>query len=196
MHRPGPKEDERTEPPGFEPANIIWRIIQGVLDDLIITGAALGLSWMLGILPSSEQFKSADSISSLTQMIIAYLPLTARIGSIFFIHAGIKFIYYVAFIAATGQTPACYLLRLRIVMVDGNPASVSSAVKRAIAGGIVSHTPVIGYVLRLIDYLATLFNPRKQAVRDMVARTMLVHVSRSRGFVTQIGKQMPAEPEA
>src|SRR5258706_16093160 len=110
MNRPGPTQDDRTEALELEPANIVWRIIQGVLDDIIITGIALGLSWMIGVLPSLEQFKGADSISSLTQMVVAYLPLTARIGSIFIIYAAIKFIYYVAFVAATGQTPACYVL--------------------------------------------------------------------------------------
>src|SRR5260370_20013255 len=88
-----------TELGPLQAANIVWRILQGVIDDLIITIVDLGVSWAIGVLPSADQFRHADSLSSLTQLLTTYLPLTARLGSIFFIYAAIKFFYYVAFIA-------------------------------------------------------------------------------------------------
>jgi uncharacterized RDD family membrane protein YckC len=104
--------------------------------------------------------------------------VTTRAAATLLIYAAAKFVYYVAFVTWGGRTPACYLLRLRIVRTDGAPASASDAVKRAVAGGIIGHTPGVGQLLRIGDYLAALFNRRKQAMRDMVAGTMLVHQAR------------------
>ena len=162
----------------LRPANILWRIFQGVIDDWLITAVALGLAWQAGVLPKLqfvEHNESQSGYAYVVETLKRYLPLTAQIGATLLIYAVIKFIYYVALVAWKGQTLACYLLGLRIVMADGTPATFGSAAKRAFAGGVISHTPFIGHVLRLGDYLATFFNPRKQAVRDLVADTMLVH---------------------
>jgi uncharacterized RDD family membrane protein YckC len=168
--------DQRDIGEQLVPANIWWRILQGVLDDLVVTAVALFLAWELGLLPRKQQFIDAQELSaSIVALVQTYLPLTGRLGATLFLYATIKFVYYVFFVFYGGQTPACWLLSLRIVRCDGRPASLSTAVKRAVAGGVISHAPFIGHVLRFIDYLAALFNKRNQAVRDMVAETLLVH---------------------
>lgn len=162
----------------MQPANIVWRILQGVIDDLIVTFIALIIAWVVGALPDRTQWiDPRKDFSTVVEALMTYLPLTAQLGATLFIYAAFKFSYYVMFVAWNGQTLACFVLRLRIVMTDGSPVSLSSAVKRALAGGVISHTPLIGHILRFGDYLATLFNRRKQAVRDMVADTMMVHVA-------------------
>jgi uncharacterized RDD family membrane protein YckC len=161
----------------LKPANIVWRIFQGLIDDLIVTFIALLVAWAAGVLPYKVELPDFNKgFSSVVEMAQRYLPLTAQLGATLFIYVAFKFIYYVVFVAWSGRTPACYMLRLRIVMSDGGAVSLSGSLKRAIAGGVISHTPVVGHILRFVDYLATLFNGRKQAVRDMVANTMLVHM--------------------
>jgi uncharacterized RDD family membrane protein YckC len=162
----------------LRPANILWRISQGVIDDWLITAVALGLAWQGGVLPKLQFVEHNQSLSGyadVVEWLKRYLPLTAQIGATLVIYAVIKFIYYVSLVAWKGQTLACYLLGLKIVMADETPATFGSAIKRAFAGGVISHTPFIGQLLRLGDYVATFFNPRKQAVRDIVADTMLIH---------------------
>lgn len=161
----------------MRPANVVWRIFQGLIDDLIVTFIALLIAWGVGVLPYKVQLPDLNKgFSSVVEMAQHYLPLTAQLGATLFIYVAFKFIYYVVFVAWSGQTPACYMLRLRIVMSDGRAVALSGALKRAVAGGVISHTPVVGHILRFVDYLVTLFNRRKQAVRDMVADTMLVHM--------------------
>ncbi|HLL73891.1 MAG TPA: RDD family protein [Pyrinomonadaceae bacterium] len=157
------------------PANLFWRILQSVCDDLVITSFALTLAWALGVLPLPAERLDVSGGPRAVAEAVSRAVTPARAGATLLIYAAGKFVYYVAFVAWGGRTPACHLLRLRIVRADGAPASVGNAVRRAVAGGVIGHTPVVGQLLRIGDYLMALFNRRKQAVRDMVAGTMLVH---------------------
>ena len=159
------------------PANILWRVAHAVTDDAIVTGVALLVAWAAGVLPSPQDLLAPTGATrSLAESVRSYLCLALRVGAVVGIYAAIKFMYYVCFVAWGGQTPGCRLLRLRVVMVDGSPATFRAAVARAVAGGIASHAPGVGHVLRLGDYLAALLNRRRRAVRDLAAGTMLVHV--------------------
>jgi uncharacterized RDD family membrane protein YckC len=171
-----------ASPPTTIPANILWRILQGVLDDSLILIMTFLMAWWLGALPSAgdlEGFAPDEGVP--VNALLRYWRMTAHVGAVLVIYAAIKFVYYTGFVAWDGRTPACRLFRLRIVMADGTPAGLGPAIKRALAGGIISHTPLIGWALRTADYLATFFNPRKQAGRDLAARTMLVRVALQKG---------------
>lgn len=157
------------------PANILWRIMQGGVDDLIITAGALGLAWGLGVITVPANFIRLPRDLTFVEDVSNHLTLAARAGAVFAIYVAMKLAYYTAFVACGGKTPACYLLRLRVVRVDGRPVSLAGSAKRAVAGGALSHAPVVGHFIRFVDYAVALFNRRKQAVRDIIAGTMLVH---------------------
>ena len=159
------------------PAHILWRIAQGVIDDLIVTALAFGLAWGLGWLPAWENFRPppVHDAAGWARELSRYLPCLEQAGGILALYIVLKFTYYVLFVAHGGRTLACYLLRLRLVKTDGTPVSWEGSLRRAMAGGFISHTPVIGHLLRFIDYGAALCNERKRAARDFAAGTVLVH---------------------
>lgn len=167
--------------PDGRPANILWRILQAVCDDLVITSFVLPLAWALGVLSLPAEWPDVSGGPRAFAEAAARAVTPAQVGATLLIYAAAKFVYYVAFVTWGGRTPACYLLRLRIVRTDGAPASAGNAVRRAVAGGLIGHTPGVGQLLRIGDYLAALFNRRRQAVRDMLAGTMLVHQPRRGG---------------
>lgn len=148
-----------------------------MLDDLVLTAATLAIAASCHLLPAWKQWQGMADWVTLADTLSRALALTARVGLIFAVYAVLKFIYYTAFISHGGKTPGCRILGLRVVAADGNPAGLRQAALRALAGGIVSHTPVVGHLLRFIDYGVALFTARNQAARDLVADTLLVHDS-------------------
>jgi uncharacterized RDD family membrane protein YckC len=164
----------------LQPAHLGWRVAQSLTDDLVVTAAALCLVAVAGILPDSS------SIRDLLQLYDRPVEFVRRLSRLVPTASLVYVIYWVAKLAyqtgfltrCHGQTPGCWLFGLKVVMKDGRQVTWRAAAGRTIAGGVMVQVPVIGQVLRLLDYVAALLNRRRQAVRDIAAGTMLVHACR------------------
>jgi uncharacterized RDD family membrane protein YckC len=98
---------------------------------------------------------------------------------VYAIYWGIKLAYQTGFLTfCSGRTPGCWIFGVRVVMKDGQRLSWRGALGRTLAGGVIGQLPVVGHVLRFLDYMAALFNRRRMALRDMAAGTMLIHASK------------------
>ena len=161
----------------MQAANIGWRIAQSISDDVLITLIAVALAVPTGILPEwaslREVFQRHSASSDLFGELSRMIP---RLAVLYGVYWAVKLVYHIGFLTlGHGQTPACRLFRLSVVRTDGFPVTWRAAAGRTIAGGMLAQAPLVGSVLRIADYATALFNPRKQALRDMAAGTMLVH---------------------
>jgi uncharacterized RDD family membrane protein YckC len=159
----------------------------GAVDGTVTTSVTLLLAWALGLLSGVTSASAGQSFAIGAGLARApqWMTLVTSVGATLTIRILVVFLYDTASVAVGGQTIACRLLRLRIVASDGNPVSLRGALKRAVAGGLLAHTPVVGQVARVGDYAAAIFGKRRQAVRDRVAGTMLVH-ARPRGAASSL----------
>lgn len=78
--------------------------------------------------------------------------------------------YFTLFWATTGQTPGMRLMRLRVVTASGTPPGFGRALIR-----------LVGLVLAIIPlfagFLPVLFDPRRRALQDWLAGTVVVHTA-------------------
>jgi uncharacterized RDD family membrane protein YckC len=165
---------------GLHPAHLGWRVAQSLTDDLLITAIALGFAAVVGMLPNSASMRGLvqvyDQPLELARRLSRLVPTASLVYAVYWTA---KLGYHTGFLTlCNGQTPGCWLFGLRVVLKDGRPVNWRAAAGRTLAGGIIGQVPLIGQVLRFLDYLAALFNRRRQAVRDMAAGTMLVHACR------------------
>ena len=161
----------------LRPAHLGWRVAQSLSDDLPVTAIALCFAAVIGILPDGASMRdllqSYRAPIDLAKKISRLLPTASLVYAVYWLA---KLAYQTGFLTfCNGQTPGCWLFKVRVVMQDGRHVTWRAAVGRTLAGGVMGQAPVVGQVLRFIDYAATLFNRRRQAVRDMAAGTMLVH---------------------
>ena len=77
--------------------------------------------------------------------------------------------YFALFWSTTGQTPGMRLMRLKVVTATGRPPHLLRALVR-----------VVGLALAIIPlfagFLPVLFDARRRAVQDLLARTVVIHV--------------------
>lgn len=166
----------------MRPAHLGWRVVQAVIDDGVVAVCALALAdpreiFEKGvILTNLSDFRQApfESLKRMQQL----LPAA---GVVLMIYWCVKLPYQLAFLTlCKGQTIGCRVLRLRVTLADGRLVSWRAAAARTIGAGILAHAPVVGRILRLVYYLAILADKRRQAVRDMVAGTVVVHEAPSK----------------
>ena len=87
--------------------------------------------------------------------------------------------YFVLFWSVTGQTPGMRAMGLRVVTADGTPPSVWRAFVR-----------LIGLLLAIVPFFAgflpVLFDSKRRALPDYLARTVVVYTDRTQpdGVVT------------
>jgi uncharacterized RDD family membrane protein YckC len=81
------------------------------------------------------------------------------------------FAYFAGSWAVTGRTPGMAVLGLRVVRPDGQPASVASAVLRALAFPL-------SVALFGLGFLGILFQPQRRALHDLIAGTAIVYAPR------------------
>lgn len=165
--------------PTMRAAHLGWRLAQGLTDDLIISAIAVIVAIMCGIVTihgwPSIDLHSLTSPVRVLELASAIIPRATATYAIYWV---LKLIYYTGFFTfCNGQTPICMLLRVKVVMKTGVAVTWQAALARTVAGGVMGQLPLIGPTMRAADYLAALFNRRKQALRDMAAGTMLVHTA-------------------
>jgi uncharacterized RDD family membrane protein YckC len=88
-------------------------------------------------------------------------------------------IYFVLFWSVTGQTPGMRAMRLRVVTADGTPPSFWRALVRLI-GLLLAIVPLFA------GFLPVLFDARRRALPDYLARTVVLYTDRTEphGVVT------------
>ena|SRR5437868_14738127 len=88
-----------------------------------------------------------------------------------FVAAAIAFLYYWLFQAYWyGQTPGKRLFHLRVIQENGRPATPGQIAIRQFVEILLASLCFFG----LVDLAWILFDPRKQALHDKVARTLVV----------------------
>lgn len=191
---------ERGAEGGPRPAGVVVRATVGALDGALTSSLVLAIAWGAGLLPSLDDLgglgRDATSLAALVTS--ARLPgVAAQVGVLVALRIAVIFSFDTLSVALGGQTPGCRLLRVRIVGTDGERVRIGGALKRAAAGGVIAHTPVVGQAMRAADYGAALFGRQRRAVRDRVAGTMLVHVERAPApDVEAAAVDLAAEPHA
>ena len=80
-------------------------------------------------------------------------------------------IYFVLFWSITGQTPGMRAMRLRVATEDGSPPRVARALVRLV-GLLLAIVPLFA------GFLPVLFDARRRALPDYLARTVVVYADR------------------
>jgi uncharacterized RDD family membrane protein YckC len=78
--------------------------------------------------------------------------------------------YFVLCWSTTGQTPGMRVMRLRVVTYDGERVHFFRALIRL--GGLV-----LAIIPLFAGFLPVLFDARRRALQDMLARTLVVHIT-------------------
>jgi uncharacterized RDD family membrane protein YckC len=77
-------------------------------------------------------------------------------------------LYFTVFWSTTGQTPGMRLMGLRVVAADGKPPHFLRSIVRLIGLGLA-------IVPLFAGFLPVLFDHRRRALQDFLARTVVVH---------------------
>jgi uncharacterized RDD family membrane protein YckC len=77
--------------------------------------------------------------------------------------------YFTLFWASTGQTPGMRVMRLRVVTYEGERVHFVRALVR-LAGLVLAIIPLFA------GFLPVLFDERRRALQDMLARTLVIHI--------------------
>jgi hypothetical protein len=165
----------------LRPAGILRRAALGMLDGGMTTTLALTIAWAAGVLPTAHDTILIGRAAISPEVVLRswqLLGIASQVGATVAIRIGVVFVYDTVSVALGGQTLACRLLRVRIVRTDGSAVPLAQSLRRAVAGGVLTQTPVVGQVLRAGDYGAALLGKQKRALRDRVAGTALVHTAR------------------
>jgi uncharacterized RDD family membrane protein YckC len=88
-------------------------------------------------------------------------------------------IYFVLFWSVTGQTPGMRAMRLRVVVNDGSSPSLGRALVRLV-GLLLAIVPLFA------GFLPVLFDSKRRALPDYLARTVVLYADRAEphGVVT------------
>ena len=78
-------------------------------------------------------------------------------------------LYFTVFWSTTGQTPGMRLMGLRVVAADGEPPHFFRAIVRLIGLGLA-------IIPLFAGFLPVLFDGRRRALQDFLARTVVIHV--------------------
>lgn len=129
------------------------RTLAFVLDAAIIYVVALLAGGGIGLVLSL--FHVSDTAKN----------VLALVGAVLFLLWAI--VYFVVFWCGTGETPGDRLMRIRVVTVDGDRLKPRWALVRCL--GLV-----LSALLLFAGYLMILFDPRRRALHDRLARTVVV----------------------
>jgi uncharacterized RDD family membrane protein YckC len=89
-------------------------------------------------------------------------------------------VYYVFGIGLWGRTVGLFAFGLKVLRADGSGVGLGVSLKRMLASSVISKIHFVaqyggGYA---IDYLPTLKTARRQALHDLVAKTVVVRTER------------------
>jgi len=133
-----------------------WRrLFAGILDLLIV-----------GIISSPFTYRTVDTVTDTASGLSVQIPYAET-----FLFPVIGFLYYWLLTAYwNGQTLGKKIFRLRVTDIDGRRAGVGQVALRELVAWLMYSTCCLGW----IDVAFILFHPRKQAVHDLAARTLVI----------------------
>ncbi len=176
-----------TTPDGVPLAGWWWRVLALIIDGLIvgIVAGIVAFPWARDVFDTySDWFDEALSANSSTpdtsqlQSDIAR-PLAIIVG----INLALGFAYHVGFLMWKQATPGKLILGLRVRLRETpGPMPIQTVLLRWVGQfgiGIVGLIPFIGSlssIYSLLDYLWPLWDDKKQAIHDKIAKTNVVRV--------------------
>lgn len=184
-----------TAPDGARLADWWQRLVARIIDALVvgILVAVVGFPWLNGILNTMTDFmadviREAESGSAAQldqtafqeQLMQYVLPLTL-------VTVAVGVVYETFFLVRSGATPGKKVLGISVRRVNRpGPLTVVEALKRQVIQqgcNLLSLVPVgsiIALFLQPLDVLWLLWDPRRQALHDKVADTLVVRVPKLR----------------
>jgi uncharacterized RDD family membrane protein YckC len=133
-----------------------WRrLFAGILDIIIV-----------GLVSSPFTYRTYGTILDIDSGVLVRVPVQHTL-----LAAVVGFLYYWLLTAFwNGQTLGKKLLHLRVTDVSGQKVGVGQAALREVSAWVMYATCCLGW----IDLAFILFNQRKQALHDIVAKTLVV----------------------
>ncbi|MBM3944599.1 MAG: hypothetical protein FJ317_03800 [SAR202 cluster bacterium] len=136
--------DNVKYPVRIRPAGFWIRVAAAIIDGLII---GLAVELPLSFFTEADEINFFDFLSVI-------------IGAL----------YHIMFISSMGATPGKYVLKMRIIRVNGERVDAARAFVRWICG-------FLSAVLLLIGYIMVAFREDKRALHDLIAGTQVVIIS-------------------
>jgi uncharacterized RDD family membrane protein YckC len=161
-----------------------WRVLAAVVDGLVV-GVLSTLATLPLLIPVLERaslyFREvvAAAERGLPQPVLEPSDLMSPGDQLLLTLAtvAITFLYHALFLRWRGATPGKLLCGLRVVPVDQGRTTGGLDGRRAVARALVWAAPGLHTLLglfQLADVLFPLWQPRRQAIHDLVARTQVV----------------------
>lgn len=182
--------DRETTPDGQPLAGWGHRLGAYLIDTVILMLVGAVVAWALGIWQALgetlETAATASSASDVTELQQAFFIENAgAFVTLSIVGLVISAAYHVGFVTSRGATPGKSLvgLRVRLRDEDRNPPLGSAALRWLVTSGpsVLGNLPVLGYLasaFQLLDGLWPLWDARRQAIHDKVAKTNVVLRSR------------------
>ena len=104
----------------------------------------------------------------MAQDAINKLSETPGIGSLLTIWSIIQAFYFIVFHAVFSATPGKMFLHIHVETAEGNKLSWSSSIVRYLCS-------ILSQFIYGFGYLIVLFDPRRRALHDWIARTFVVY---------------------
>jgi uncharacterized RDD family membrane protein YckC len=161
-----------------------WRVLAAVVDGLVVT-LLVTLATLPVLLPMLERVSDyfADVVAAaqrgLPQPALDQQSLISTSDQLLVTLAsvGLTFLYQALFLRWRAATPGKLLCSLRVVPVDQGRTSGGLGWRPAVVRALVWAAPGVSALLlvfQLLDVLFPLWQPRRQALHDLVARTQVV----------------------
>ncbi|MEU0487722.1 RDD family protein [Nocardiopsis sp. NPDC006139] len=159
----------RSVSTGHPPAGLRLRFTARIIDYLLVFLFALGLVFFAAVAASfvPEPERVMEILSS-------------AVATLFFFGWGLLlFLYDWLYLRYRGATFGKMLVGIKVVDVrDGGPLSHGQAAGRAAFFGLPQTIPLLGNLAVLLESLAAQADPRRRALHDRGARTLVVHVQK------------------
>jgi uncharacterized RDD family membrane protein YckC len=175
-----------TTPDGVPLAGWWWRVLALILDGLVlgIIGALIAFPWVSDVVDSyGDWFDALSSDSGSVDNSQLQDDIAGPLLVITLVQLAIGFVYNVGFLMWKQATPGKLLLGLRVRLREAPGPMPTRTVLLRWAGqygvGILGLLPVVGclsLIYTLLDYLWPLWDDKRQAVHDKIAKTNVVRI--------------------
>jgi len=176
-----------TTPDGVPLAGWWWRGLALIIDTIIlgIIGALIAFPWVRDVMDSySDWFDEAlNSDGSNIDTGQLQSDTAGPLAIIALIQLVLGFAYHVGFLMWKQATPGKLILGLRVRLRDRpGPMTIGTVLLRwagQFGVGILGLVPVLGFltfIYQVLDYLWPLWDDKRQAIHDKIAKTNVVRI--------------------
>jgi uncharacterized RDD family membrane protein YckC len=176
-----------TTPDGVPLAGWWWRVLAVIIDGIFlgVILAILSFPWFRDVFESYRDWfdEAMDSGSSNPDTSQLQSDIAGPLAIISLISLALGFLYNVGFLMWKQATPGKLVLGLRVRLRERpGPMPIGTVLLRWVGQygvGLLSLVPLAGcltFVYTLLDYLWPLWDDKKQAIHDKIAKTNVVRV--------------------